>query len=213
METPLERLRLDYSLRSLDESDVNPDPFVEFGSWLGQAISAKVHEPNAMTVASVSADGRPSLRTVLLRAHDHQGLVFYTNYNSRKGQEMQGRPWASLHFWWGPLERQIRIEGRVVQVDPQTSDRYFATRPRGSQLGAWVSDQSEVIIGRHVLEEQLIELTARYEGQTVPRPPNWGGFRVVPDGFEFWQGRASRLHDRLQYQRNGDGWVIRRLAP
>jgi len=213
METELDRLRLEYSLRSLAEVDVNVDPFVEFGRWLSEAISARVHEPNAMTVASVSADGRPSLRTVLLRAHDHQGLVFYTNYDSRKGRELLGQRVASLNFWWGPLERQIRIEGRVEQVDAQTSDRYFASRPRGSQLGAWVSDQSEVILSRDVLEERLIDLTARYEGQTIPRPTNWGGFRVIPDSFEFWQGRPSRLHDRLNYQHIDGLWVIRRLAP
>jgi len=213
MEIPIEQLRRDYRLRSLDESDVNPDPSVEFGLWFSQAISARLHEPNAMAVASVSADGHPSVRTVLLRAHDHQGLVFYTNFDSRKGLEMLNHPWAALHFWWGPLERQVRIEGRVEQVDSQTSDHYFSTRPRGSQIGAWVSNQSEAIEGRHVLEERVIDLTNRFEGQEVPRPPNWGGFRVVPNLYEFWQGRPDRLHDRLQYQRIGNTWSIQRLAP
>lgn len=201
--------------KGLYETDADANPFRQFQRWLDHALaSVPAPDPTAMTLATVNADGKPAARVVLLKSFDENGLVFFTNYESRKGQELAARPFAALIFWWGALERQIRIEGRVEKVAPEMSDHYFHSRPRGSQLGALASDQSQVIINREVLEQRLEILTRQYAESEVPRPPQWGGYRVIPDLFEFWQGRADRLHDRLRYRRQGDSsWQIERLAP
>ena len=206
-------LRRAYTLADLSEQDADPDPFRFFERWFDEAIHAEVREPNAMTLATLGADGQPAARIVLLKGMDAQGFVFFTNYESRKARELEAHPRAALVFWWEALERQVRIEGAVERVDAAESDAYFASRPRGSRLGAWASDQSRPIADRSVLEEKLAEVAAAYPGDAVPRPPHWGGFRLVPTLFEFWQGRASRLHDRLEYTPGSDGWTIRRLAP
>ncbi len=206
-------LRLDYAQASLNEADVSNDPFEQFSRWFEQAQKAQVPEPNAMTLATVCA-GKPSARIVLLKGID-SGFCFYSNFESRKGQEMAANPHAALVFLWHSLERQIRIEGRVEKVGDAVADAYFSSRPLSSQLGAWVSPQSQVIASREVLEARENELTKQFAGTTLKRPPHWGGYRIVPEMIEFWQGRTSRLHDRLRYTKtaSANGWKIERLAP
>lgn len=196
----------------LAERDALPDPIKQFGHWFDAAVKSNLALPNAMTLASVTADGRPSARVVLLKGVDAQGFVFFTNYESRKGRELAAHPHACLVFCWKELERQVRVEGAIEKVPAADSDEYFATRPLGSRLGAWASPQSTVLPDRTSLEAKLAEVTLRY-GEKPPRPPNWGGYRVLPETIEFWQGRQDRLHDRLLYTRQGGGWKIERLAP
>ena len=206
-------LRKDYTLAGLAEKDLARDPFRQFEKWFAEAQAAKVPEPNAMVLASCTADGRPSTRTVLLKALDGRGFVFYTNYESRKGRELAGNARASLLFPWIAMERQVMVEGTVSRVTREESDAYFHSRPRLSQLAAWASNQSSVIGDRALLETAMKALEKQYAGTDVPLPPNWGGFRLAPESVEFWQGRRSRLHDRLRYRRDKEGWVIERLAP
>ena len=206
--------RAEYTARGLTEADLDPDPFVQFQQWLDAAIAANLIEPTAMTLATATPEGRPSARMVLLRGFDEQGFVFYTNNDSRKGAELAANPWAALVFYWGALERQVRVEGAVEPVSAAESDAYFATRHPGSRLGAWASPQSRPIPDRAVLEQRLAELEAQYPDGQIPRPPHWGGYRVTPASLEFWQGRPNRLHDRLRYRRQPDGlWLVERLAP
>ncbi len=206
-------LRKEYTRAGLAESDVAPDPVEQFRRWFDAALAAGLYEPNAMTVATATPNGRPSARVVLLKGFDERGFVFYTNYEGRKGRELEENPRAALLFYWGELERQVRVEGAVSRVSKEESDAYYASRPRGSRLGAWASEQSRVVEGREVLEGRIGDLEAEYEGREVPRPPFWGGYRVGPEVVEFWQGRENRLHDRIVYRRQGAGWEIRRLQP
>jgi len=206
-------LRREYHLASLNEQDVDPDPLRQFGQWLEEAIRAELPEPTAMTLATVGADSRPAARIVLLKGID-SGFLFFSNYESRKGRELQEHPHAALLFHWVELERQVRIEGTVHQLTPQESDAYFATRPRASRIGAWASPQSGVIESRAWLEKAVAKETDRLGAtEPIPRPPHWGGYRVAPQLVEFWQGRSSRLHDRLRYTRSERFWRIERLAP
>jgi pyridoxamine 5'-phosphate oxidase len=205
-------LRKSYERAELSEDASRAEPLQQFEQWLNEAIAAAVPEPNAMTLATVGSDLRPSTRIVLIKGYDERGVVWYTNYDSRKGQELAGNPLAALQFHWVELERVVRIEGRVERTSAQESDAYFASRPIDSRIGAWASPQSQVIAGRGV----LVANAARYGAQYLlnpPRPPHWGGFRLVPDSWEFWQGRKSRLHDRLRYRRDAGAWVRERLAP
>ncbi|HEX6290135.1 MAG TPA: pyridoxamine 5'-phosphate oxidase [Herpetosiphonaceae bacterium] len=207
-------LRREYSQHGLRKSEVAADPFAQFQIWFDQALRAQVPEPNAMTLATATPDGIPSARVVLLKEFDARGFVFYTNYLSRKGDELEANPRAALVFFWPEMERQVRIEGRVERVTEQEADAYFASRPEGSRLGAWASPQSQVIAGRDVLDQRLAEVAAAHAGAAVPRPAHWGGYRVVPTTIEFWQGRPSRLHDRIRYRLSADQtWLIERLAP
>jgi pyridoxamine 5'-phosphate oxidase len=208
-------LRKEYMLRGLSEADLDPDPTHQFQRWFDDALAAHLLEPNAMTLATATRDGRPSARMVLLKGFDARGFVFYTNYESRKGGELAANPRVALVFFWVELERQVRVEGRVKRVSAEQSDAYFHSRPRGSQIGAAASHQSQIIPGREPLEAHVAELEAAYPGETpIPRPDFWGGYRVVPDIIEFWQGRPSRLHDRLRYGRQpGGSWQIERLSP
>lgn len=206
-------IRKDYTLKSLDISDVNDSPFEQFHQWLREAISAEVLEVNAMTLSTLHADGYPNGRVVLLKELDY-GFVFFSNYKSEKGQELENHPKASLTFFWPELERQVRVMGTVEKISESQSDEYFLSRPRGSQIGAWASPQSHKINSREVLEERLKEMNLRFEDEKLVRPPHWGGYRVLPHKIEFWQGRPSRLHDRILYEKNEAGaWTISRLAP
>ncbi|MGH9420646.1 MAG: pyridoxamine 5'-phosphate oxidase [Thermoanaerobaculia bacterium] len=197
------------------ETDLDPDPFVQFGRWFDTAKDAGISMPEAMTVATSALDGEVAARICLLKEFDHRGFVFYTNYNSQKGKQIHDNPRAALVFWWQSLERQVRIEGAVVRTTEEESDEYFATRPRGSQLGAWASEQSRVLAGRGALDARFEELSTTYRDVPIPRPPHWGGYRVIPLLFEFWQGRADRLHDRFWYRLRNDvkDWVVERLSP
>lgn len=206
-------LRKSYDLGSLEENEVASAPHKQFETWLNEAFEHQIPEPNAMTLATVGTNGRPSSRIVLIKGFDARGLVWFTNYQSRKGRELQEKPFASLQFHWVELERVVRIEGRVEKVDEAESDAYYASRPLSSRIGAWASPQSEVINGRGPIVAKAAEYTLKF-GLNPPRPPHWGGYRLVPDYWEFWQGRASRLHDRITYRLNDQGeWLKERLAP
>lgn len=205
-------IRKDYTLQGLAEREVNRDPFAQFQLWFDQALSANVPEPNAMTLATCTPDGTPSARIVLLKGFDQRGLQFFTNYLSRKGSELLHNPRSAAVFFWPDLERQIRIEGLVSKVTPEESDNYFHSRPRNSRLGAWASEQSSVIPDAAFLEARQREFDATY-GNDVPRPEHWGGYRLAPTMFEFWQGRPSRLHDRLRFRLVGSEWILERLSP
>lgn len=206
-------LRRDYRSHVLVESEAASDPLLQFRQWFHEAVRAELLEPNAMTLATVTPAGDPAARTVLLKDLDATGFVFFTNYDSAKGRDLAHHPRACLLFFWGELERQVRITGRVERLTADESLTYFRSRPRGSQLGAWASPQSRVIESRDILDRALAELDATYTGADIPLPPFWGGFRVMPEAMEFWQGRTSRLHDRLLYSRDGDQWSRVRLAP
>jgi pyridoxamine 5'-phosphate oxidase len=199
--------------RCLLESEVDPNPFKQFQVWFDAAVAECRSEPTAMTLATADREGRPSARLVLLKGCDERGFVFFTNYESEKARDLAENPWASLVFFWCEHQRQVRIDGRVERVSEGESDEYFATRPRGSQIGAWASNQSSPIAGREELERRVAEMEAEYEGRDIPRPSCWGGYRVIPVQFEFWQGRPNRLHDRIRYSPVEEGWRIERVAP
>ncbi|HYW94793.1 MAG TPA: pyridoxamine 5'-phosphate oxidase [Bacteroidales bacterium] len=213
MKEKLSAIRQEYHHRSLDEKSIDKDPFRQLETWLSDAIDAGLPEPNAMILSTISKKGGPSSRVVLLKGLSKEGLIFYTNYHSRKASELKAMPEASVVLFWPSLERQVRVEGKVAAVEPGMSDRYFAERPRNSQIGAWASPQSEVIPGREFLEERYKSFEMKFAGDKVKRPPHWGGYRLSPASFEFWQGAPGRLHDRLVFESTDGIWAIKRLAP
>ena len=206
-------LRREYASRALTEADAHDDPIQQFSVWFGEALKSELLDVNAMTLATATRDGEPSARIVLLKGFDDLGFVFFTNYESAKGRQLEQNPRASLLLFWAELERQVRVTGSVTKTSAQESDAYFHSRPFESQIGAWASEQSRTVADRKVLESKYDELAAKYDGGAVPLPPFWGGYRVAPDTIEFWQGRKSRLHDRLRYTRSGNTWTRSRLAP
>jgi pyridoxamine 5'-phosphate oxidase len=213
MMVSLADLRLNYTQGGLLETEVAEHPFSQFQLWLQQAIAAELPEPNAMTLATLTEEGKPMARMVLLKGLDERGFVFFTNYHSQKSQHLSAFPWASLVFWWAALERQVRVEGRVEQISATESDIYFQSRPRSSQLGAWASPQSQVIANREVLAQRWQAVIQQFGEEPIPRPPHWGGWRVLPEQMEFWQGRPGRLHDRILFTWAEGGWCKQRLAP
>ncbi len=213
-QSQIAHIRKDYMHASLDENEIGPEPIPFFQQWFDEADKAKVNEVNAMTLATVDENARPHARIVLLKGIDHRGFTFFTNYQSNKGRQIGVNPNAALVFFWPELERQVRVEGQIEQVSPQESDEYYLVRPRGSRLGAWASPQSSVIESRKVLEEREAQFVADFEGKDIPRPEHWGGYRLKPNRIEFWQGRPSRLHDRICFELQADGtWRKFRLAP
>jgi len=214
-ELPLKDIRQSYQKSSLDEDDLLPDPITMSQKWLKEAIeSTAVPEPNTFTLATVNEDGQPSARTLLIKGIEPEGFIFYTNYRSRKGKELDLNPKAAILFFWQGLERQIRIEGKMTKLSTARSKEYFQSRPRGSQIGAWASPQSEVIPDRSILDDRIVEIGGIYKGRkSLPKPPHWGGYILEPHYFEFWQGRANRLHDRLTYSKDNEEWEVNRLAP
>jgi pyridoxamine 5'-phosphate oxidase len=206
-------IRQDYRLRSLNETDVAADPITQFGNWWQEAMNSQLEEVNAMTLATVSPEGKPSARIVLLKDYDENGFVFFTNYESGKGRDMNTNPYAALVFFWKELERQVRIEGMVAKLDTAESDAYFHSRPEGSRIGAWASPQSTVVSGREELEERYEAMKDKFRESDIPRPGHWGGYIVKPVMIEFWQGRPSRMHDRIVYRYENGQWNIHRLAP
>jgi pyridoxamine 5'-phosphate oxidase len=213
MSRDLSNMRVEYTYSGLHEEEVEAHPVDQFERWFEDAVKAELDLPNAMILATADADGRPAARYVLLKGYDHDGFVFYSHTDSHKGEQLQANPRAALVFYWHPMHRQVRIEGGVEILEPALADDYFRTRPRGSQLSAWVARQSSTVPHRSDLLSRMLELEQEYDGQAVPRPPNWLGYRVVPERLEFWQGQENRLHDRLLYSRAGGGWRITRLAP
>ncbi len=214
MITNIADIRKDYMLRTLDESEVDNNPFNQFTKWWGEAIDSKIEEVNAMTVSTVTQENKPAARICLLKGYDENGFVFYTNYMSAKGSEIANNSNVCLLLFWKELERQVRIDGIATKVDTAESDEYFCSRPVGSRIGAWCSPQSQVIEGRHILEENVRKYTEKFKDtEDVPRPPHWGGYRIKPVTIEFWQGRSSRLHDRILYTAEGNKWRIQRVAP
>jgi pyridoxamine 5'-phosphate oxidase len=212
-ELNLADLRRDYTKNGLLETDVNPDPFRQFSAWFDQATKSGILEPNAMSHATVSPDGQPSIRIVLLKGVDEHGFIFFTNYESRKGRDMEMNPKSSLLFFWGELERQVRIEGVIEKISKASSKAYFDSRPEGSRIGAWSSNQSEIVDSRDTLEQRFEENKKLYAGKDIPMPDYWGGYRLVPSMIEFWQGRGSRMHDRIRYRQIDAHWNIDRLSP
>lgn len=213
MSNSISDIRKDYRMKSFLESDAASDPFAQFGHWWLEAVESKIDEVNAMTLATSSADGFPSARIVLLKGYDRNGFVFFTNYNSQKGQDIAANPKACLLFFWKELERQVRIDGSIEKISAKDSEEYFQSRPVGSRIGAWCSPQSSVIPDRSLLDKNVEFYSNKFNAQIVPRPDHWGGYIVKPTAIEFWQGRSSRLHDRLRYSKIADSWKIERLAP
>jgi pyridoxamine 5'-phosphate oxidase len=205
--------RYEHAPQGLRRRDLDPDPVKQFGNWFTAAIEAGIRDVNAMCLATASRDGKPSARIVLLKGFDQDGFVFFTNYESEKGKQLEENPFAALNFYWIELDRQIRISGPVKRTSHAESEQYFHSRPAGSQIGAWVSRQSQVIDGRRVLDARMAEMSERFSNKSIPLPPHWGGYRLHPEKMEFWQGRANRLHDRFRYTRKNGAWAIDRLAP